>query len=61
MFEQAKKRTHRIGQENTCFYYFIITKESVEEDILKSLKNKNDYTNELFKGFIERHGRRKKL
>lgn len=61
LFEQAKKRTHRIGQENTCFYYFMITKDSVEEDIFKSLKNKNDYTNELFKGFMERHGRRKKL
>lgn len=61
LFEQAKKRTHRIGQENTCFYYFIMTKDSVEEDIWKSLKNKNDYTNELFKGYMERNGRRKKL
>ena len=25
LFEQSKKRTHRIGQERTCLYYYLIT------------------------------------
>ena len=47
-FEQSKKRTHRIGQKNTCFYYMMICKKSIEEDIYKSLLEKKDYTDRLF-------------
>lgn len=54
MFEQAKKRIHRIGQEQTCFYYYFICMDSVEEKILDSLKKGKDYTDRLFdKGFLE--------
>lgn len=53
MFEQAKKRIHRIGQEQTCFYYYFICTDSVEEKILDSLKRGKDYTDRLFeKGMI---------
>lgn len=27
LFEQSKKRTHRIGQKRTCFYYYLITQK----------------------------------
>ena len=49
LFEQSKKRIHRIGQKNTCFYYYLITKDSIEEKILETLKQRKDYTDELFK------------
>ena len=48
LFEQSKKRTHRIGQSKTCFYYFFIVKNSVEEQILETLKKRRDYTDALF-------------
>lgn len=48
LFEQSKKRTHRIGQSKTCFYYFFIVKNSVEEQILETLKKRKDYTDALF-------------
>lgn len=50
LFEQSKKRTHRIGQERTCLYYYLITDKSIEEDILKTLKMRKDYTDQLFEG-----------
>lgn len=47
-FEQSKKRIHRIGQEQTCFYYLMICKGSIEEQILKTLEERKDFTDELF-------------
>lgn len=49
LFEQSKKRTHRIGQERPCFYYLLTAEGSIEEKIYKTLKMRKDYTNELFK------------
>ena len=48
-FEQSKKRIHRIGQTNTCFYYLMICKNTIEEDIFETLKMRKDFTDELFK------------
>lgn len=48
LFMQSKKRVHRIGQESTCFYYYMICRNSVEENIYKSLQSGVDYTNNLF-------------
>lgn len=47
---QSKKRIHRIGQEKTCFYYYLLTKGSVEEKILSALEQGRDYTDRLFEG-----------
>lgn len=49
LFEQSRKRIHRIGQDKTCFYYYLITKGSIEEKILKTLQMRKDYTNELYR------------
>lgn len=49
LFEQSKKRIHRIGQIDTCFYYYLLTKGSIEEDIYKTLMKRKDYTNELYR------------
>ena len=51
LFEQSKKRVHRIGQKNRCFYYYMMCSNSVEEDILSTLKMRKDYTDELFKAY----------
>ena len=49
LFEQSKKRTHRIGQSKTCFYYYLVCKNSIETDIFITLKERKDYTDELFR------------
>lgn len=49
LFEQSKKRVHRIGQNSTCFYYMLICKNSIEERIYETLKMRRDYTDNLFK------------
>lgn len=48
LFEQSKKRVHRIGQKNRCFYYYMMCGDSVEEDILSTLEMRKDYTDALF-------------
>ena len=48
LFEQSKKRTHRIGQSRTCFYYYLKCKNSIEEKIYSTLKLRKDYTEYLF-------------
>lgn len=48
LFEQSKKRTHRLGQQRSCFYYYLITEKSIEEDIFETLKQRKDYTDKLF-------------
>lgn len=48
LFEQSKKRIHRIGQDRSCFYWYLITKNSIEEQIFQTLKQRRDYTNKLF-------------
>lgn len=48
LFEQSKKRIHRIGQKSTCFYHVLMCKNSIEEQIYKNLKMRRDYTDDLF-------------
>jgi SNF2 family DNA or RNA helicase len=48
LWMQSKKRIHRIGQNKTCFYYYLITEKSVEEKILQVLKERRDFTLDLF-------------
>lgn len=49
LFEQSKKRTHRIGQQKACINYYLITEKSIEEKIFDTLKMRRDYTEALFK------------
>ena len=48
LFEQSKKRIHRIGQERSCFYYYLTCKGSVEEKVYRTLARRKDYTDKLF-------------
>ena len=49
LYEQSKKRIHRINQVNTCFYYKLICTGSIEPDIYDTLEMRRNYTDELFK------------
>ena len=46
LFEQSKKRIHRIGQDKPCFYYQL--KCGIEYHIYDVLSMRKDYTDELF-------------
>ena len=48
LFEQSKKRIHRIGQELPCFYYYLLTDGSIEWRMLQVLKERRDYNDALF-------------
>lgn len=48
LYEQSKKRIHRIGQERPCFYWRLICRGSVDIDIYKTLEMRQDYTEKLF-------------
>ena len=46
LFEQSKKRIHRIGQEQPCFYYQLTS--GIEHRIYSTLEMRKDYTDKLF-------------
>lgn len=48
LFEQSKKRIHRIGQDKPCTYYELVSKGTVEEKIYDTLAMRRDYTEKLF-------------
>ena len=47
-WEQSKKRIHRIGQNQPCFYYYLLCKNSIEERNLELLKLGKELTDNLF-------------
>ena len=51
LFEQSKKRVHRIGQSKPCFYFILICQNSIEDtEILPTLNIRKEYTDNLFEG-----------
>ncbi|WP_368251367.1 SNF2-related protein [Enterococcus sp. 2201sp1_2201st1_B8_2201SCRN_220225] len=48
LFEQSKKRIHRIGQEKPCFYYYLLTEGTIEWRMQQVLKERKDYSDALF-------------
>lgn len=49
LWEQSKKRIHRIGQNRPCFYYTLICKNTIEETNLLALQEGKELTDELFR------------
>lgn len=49
LWEQSKKRIHRIGQNKTCFYYYLLVNDSIEMWNLELLKTGKELTDDLFK------------
>jgi len=67
---QATDRCHRIGQKDTVNEYYLIAKDTIEEDIMELLSEKMDILNQvidgkdvkdtnLFRELLERIGREK--
>lgn len=48
LYEQSKKRIHRIGQDRPCFYYRLVCRGSIEGKIYDVLAKRQDYTEKLF-------------
>ena len=48
LWEQSKKRIHRIGQNRPCYYYYLLVKGSFEERNLAALREGKELTDELF-------------
>lgn len=48
LWEQSKKRIHRIGQNRPCYYYYLLVKGSFEERNLVALQEGKELTDELF-------------
>ena len=53
LYAQSKKRIHRIGQQQTCFYYRLICESSIEKRIYNSLERGIDYTDKLFEKDVD--------
>jgi SNF2 family DNA or RNA helicase len=49
LWEQSKKRTHRIGQNNNCLYYYLLARKTIEERNLDNLRIGKEYNDYLFK------------
>ena len=46
LFEQSKKRVHRIGQADKCTYYKLVS--GIEYGVYNALDMRKDYTDQLF-------------
>jgi SNF2 family DNA or RNA helicase len=49
LWGQSKKRIHRMGQDKTCFYYYLLVKDSIETWNLNLLEIGKELTDDLFK------------
>lgn len=49
VFSQCKARINRIGQTKECNYWYLLCKDTVEEQIYEALKKKKNFTTRLFK------------
>lgn len=49
LWEQSKKRIHRIGQNQTCNYYTLLCNNTIEETNLAALQEGKELTDELFR------------
>ena len=49
VFKQCKGRIRRPGQTKVCNYYYFICEDSVEYNMIKSLKRKKCFSNRVFK------------
>lgn len=48
LFEQSKKRIHRVGQDLPCTYYMLVSDKTIEQQIYATLAKRKDYTEQLF-------------
>jgi SNF2 family DNA or RNA helicase len=51
-YYQCRGRTHRSGQKNNCIYIHLVADDTIDEDILKVIRNKEEAT-ELVHRFLK--------
>ena len=49
LWDQSKKRIHRIGQKRPCFYYTLLCEGTIEETNLAALQEGKELTDDLFR------------
>ncbi|MFV0441907.1 MAG: SNF2-related protein [Lachnospirales bacterium] len=47
LYQQTNARLHRQGQENTVVIHHIVAKDTIDEDVMKALANKDKVQNDL--------------
>lgn len=45
---QARGRIKRLGQKKPMFYYYLQTEHTIEQDIMKCLRNKSDFADDVW-------------
>lgn len=45
---QARGRIKRIGQKRTMYYFYLVTDNTIEQDIMKCLKGKSDFSEDVW-------------
>ncbi len=55
---QARDRIHRISQTSSCLYIYLVAKETIDEELLKVLKNKQSLQAAVY-GIIRKKTKRK--
>lgn len=54
-FEQAKARIHRVGQKENCTYLYLVARSTVDEKVLKALRDKADLARTLVDDYRQGH------
>ena len=54
-FEQAKARIHRVGQKENCTYLYLVARGTVDEKVLKALRDKADLARTLVDDYRQGH------
>jgi len=52
LYDQSFGRTHRIGQQRTCFYYLLECENSIDGAIKAALDNGKDFNDDMYKKYI---------
>lgn len=50
---QARGRIKRIGQKKNMYYYYLLTEDTIEQDILKCLKSKGEFSESVWTASLE--------
>ena len=51
---QARGRIKRIGQQSTMYYYYLQTKGTIETDVMRCLKNKGQFAEDVWLADLEK-------
>lgn len=53
---QAMDRIHRAGQTARCLYYYLVARDTIDEEILAAVRNKADASRRVIDALLEKRG-----